>query len=102
GGYLSEEESPVGESPAINPDPLCDIVGDRDLVVLGNTDEFAGYVVPPNDFVLHETQPYLSTSTDRFGNRHYHETNSLGIHAAATIADETALLYEAARKADDR
>lgn len=87
GGYEPAETSATGEGPEINPDPLCKICGDEDLLVFGNTNDMTGYVVPPNDFILHPTQPYLSTATDRLGNRHYHETNSLGIKSAETIAD---------------
>ena len=44
-------------------------------------------MVPPNDFILHETQPYLSTAKDRFDRRHYHETNSLGYLTPFVVAD---------------
>ena len=57
-----------------------------------------GYVVPPNDFVLHPTQPYLSTAHDRFNNRHYHETNSLGLLAQESIADTFAAMMERIRE----
>ena len=87
GGYEPAETSATGTGPEINPAPLCDICGDDDLLVFGNTNDMTGYVVPPNDFILHPTQPYLSTATDRLGNRHYHETNSLGIRSCETIAD---------------
>ena len=54
----------------------------------------AGYVVTPNEFILNPTKPYLDTATDKFGDRHYHETNSLGESAAFTIAGEFAKLAE--------
>jgi hypothetical protein len=40
-----------------------------------------------NDFMLHESAPYLGKHKDRNGSNHYHETNSLGYLTAETIAD---------------
>ena len=87
GGYTEADISPTGKGPEINPAPLCEIAGDPDLIVYGNTNDMAGYVVPPNDFVLHPTQPYLNSTHDRFGDNHYHETNSMGPGTQKTIAD---------------
>ena len=87
GGYLPAARSPVGVGPEINPPPLCEIAGDPAMIVYGNTNDMTGYVLPPNDFLLHPTQPYLSSARDRFGDSHYHETNSMGPGAQKTIAD---------------
>ena len=87
GEYLSKEDSGTGEGPEINPTPLADIAGDKSIIVFGVSNDMTGYVVPPNDFVLHPTQPYLNTTSDRLGNRHYHETNALDANAQKTIAD---------------
>ena len=87
GSYLSAEESGTGEGPEINPTPLADIAGDHSIIVFGVSNDMTGYVVPPNDFVLHPTQPYLNTTSDRLDNRHYHETNALDANAQKTIAD---------------
>lgn len=87
GSYDDAEHSTTGKGPEINPEPLCDICGDRDLVVFGVTNDMTGYVVPPNDFVLNPGQPFLNGTRDRFGNNHYHETNSMGINTQKTIAD---------------
>ena len=54
---------------------------------MGVSNDMTGYMVPPNDFILHETQPYLSTAKDRFDRRHYHETNSLGYLTPFVVAD---------------
>lgn len=78
GHYDSAEESATGKGPEVNPTPLCEIANDPDLLVFGNTNDMTGYVVPPNDFVLHKTQPYLNKAYDRFDHDHYHETNSMG------------------------
>ena len=87
GSYLSAEKSGTGEGPEINPTPLADIAGDHSIIVFGVSNDMTGYVVPPNDFVLHPTQPYLNTTSDRLDNRHYHETNALDANAQKTIAD---------------
>ena len=87
GGYLSAEESAEGKSPMINPDPLVDIAGDKNLLILGVTNDFTGYVVPPNDFMLNPTTPYLDRARDRLGRGHYEETNSLGPNTAYVIAE---------------
>ena len=87
GEYLSAEDSGTGKGPEINPAPLADIAGDKSIIVFGVSNDMTGYVVPPNDFVLHPTQPYLNTTSDRLGNRHYHETNALDANAQKTLAD---------------
>ena len=78
GGAVSAEESATGKGPEINPPALVDVVGDKDLVVFCVTNDMTGYCVVPNDYILHETQPYIEQGTDVKGRRHYHETNSLG------------------------
>lgn len=87
GSYFSAEESGTGKGPEINPTPLAEIAGDESIIVFGVSNDMTGYVVPPNDFVLHPTQPYLNTTRDRLDNRHYHETNALDANAQQTIAD---------------
>ena len=78
GGAVSAGESATGKGPEINPPALVDVVGDKDLVVFCVTNDMTGYCVVPNDYILHETQPYIEQGTDVKGRRHYHETNSLG------------------------
>ena len=87
GGYEPRETSATGLGPEANPAPLCEIAGDDTMIVYGVTIYFTGYVVPPNDFVLHPTQPYLNSTHDRFDDNHYHETNSMGPGTQKTIAD---------------
>lgn len=86
GGAASAEESATGRGTEINPPTFTEIAGDEDLLVFGVSNDFTGYVIPPNDFILHETQPYLSNGKDRFGRGHYHETNSMGYSAAKTLS----------------
>ena len=87
GGYDSAEDSATGKGPEINPTPISEIAGDPDLLVFGVTNDMTGYVVPPNDFVLHPTQPYLNKAYDRLNHDHYHETNSMGFESQQVIAD---------------
>ncbi|MCQ2472341.1 MAG: hypothetical protein MJ147_09935 [Clostridia bacterium] len=94
GGYDSAEESSTGAGPEINPTPISEIAGDPDLLVFGVTNDMTGYVVPPNDFVLHKTQPYLNKAYDRFNRDHYHETNSMGIESQKILADTFTKLVE--------
>lgn len=87
GGFDEAEESATGKGPEINPTPISEIAGDPDLLVFGVTNDMTGYVVPPNDFVLHKTQPYLNKAYDRNNRDHYHETNSMGFESNQIIAD---------------
>lgn len=98
GGYLSEEESAEGKSPAVNPTPLTEIAGEKELLIFGLANDELGYVLPPNDFMLHPTQPYLDTPRDRLGRRHYEETNSLGPQTAQVLADCFADMMETVGK----
>ena len=90
GGYDEAEESSTGLGPEANPPALADVAYDPDLLVFGITNDMTGYVVPPNDFVLNPTQPYLNKAKDRFDRGHYHETNSMGEQAQAVIEEQFA------------
>lgn len=87
GGYLSAEESAEGKGPEINPKPLCEIVGDENLLIFGLANDEIGYIVAPNDFCLHPEIPYMDKTMDRLNRRHYEETNSLGPNTAYKIAE---------------
>ncbi len=87
GGYKSAETSPTGKGGEINPTPLAEIAGEPDMVVFGVSNDMTAYVVPPNDFILNPTQPYLNGYKDKFDLNHYHETNSMGIGAQKAVAD---------------
>lgn len=87
GGFLSAEDSATGKGAEANPPTLADIVDDNEILVLGLANDELGYVVPPNDFVLHPTAPYLENGRDKHNRRHYEETNSLGPDTAFVLAD---------------
>ena len=90
GGAAEADKSATGKGIEINPTPIIDIVGDKDLLVYCVTNDMTGYCVTPNDFILHETQPYIEQGKDVFDRRHYHETNSLGYLTNETIAENVA------------
>ncbi len=87
GGYLNEDESAEGLPPEINPEPLTEIAEDENLLIFGLANDELGYVLPPNDFMLNSDTPYLDRAIDRFGRRHYEETNSMGPDTAGIIAE---------------
>ena len=73
-----------------DPEPLCDIAkryGTEKLLVLGLCNDELGYILPQSNFKLNEELPYIETVKDPFGEDHYEETNSLGIHTAKIIAE---------------
>lgn len=86
GGALSAEESATGKGAEVNPALLCEIVGDEEILVMGLANDELGYVLPPNDFLLNAESPYLDRAIDKFGRRHYEETNSMGPNIAKEIA----------------
>ena len=86
GGYYDAATSPTGEGPEVNALPLAEITADNNMIIYGNTNDMTGYCMEKNVFVLNPTQPYLNTATDRFGERHYHETNSMGPRTHEMIA----------------
>ncbi len=90
GGAAPAELSATGKGTDINPTPLIDIVGDKDLLVFCVTNDMTGYCVTPNDYILHKTQPYIEQGKDVFDRRHYHETNSLGYLTNETMAENVA------------
>lgn len=94
GPYADAETSTTGKGPEINPAPLTEICGDKNLIVCGVSNDMTGYVVPPNDFVLNPTQPFLNGTRDRFDDNHYHETNSMGYNSQKIIADTFADVVE--------
>ncbi len=87
GHYSDSETSATGKGGEVNPTPLAEICGDENLIAFGVSNDMTGYVVPPNDFILNKTQPYLNSGEDKFGDNHYHETNSMGFDSQRIIAE---------------
>lgn len=90
GGAAEADKSATGKGIEINPTPVIDVVGDKELLVYGASNDMTGYCVTPNDFILHETQAYIEQGRDVFDRRHYHETNSLGYLTNETIVENVA------------
>ncbi|MCQ2462438.1 MAG: hypothetical protein MJ177_03415 [Clostridia bacterium] len=99
GGYLSAEESAEGKDPGINPQPLVETAEDENLLIFGLANDELGYVIPPNDFMLNDIQPYLDKAVDRHGRRHYEETNSTGPYTAQAISDNFKKILEKVKAA---
>ncbi len=85
GNFLSAENSANGtdaDYKALSESARCE-----HNFVLGLCNDELGYIIPENDFFLHEWFPYFNNSIDSFGRKHYEETNSLGPQAAGAILD---------------
>ena len=98
GGALSAEESGTGKGPEINPKLLCDIVDDEKILVFGLANDELGYILPPNDFILHKKSPYIENGRDMHDRRHYEETNSMGPKTAQVIADTVEEIVKAVKR----
>lgn len=98
GGALSAEASATGKGPEFNPKLLCDIVEDEKILVFGLANDELGYILPPNDFILHEKSPYINNGRDRHDRRHYEETNSMGPRTAQVIADTVEEIYKSIKR----
>ena len=85
GGYLSEEEASMG-GPEGNPLPLRELAKDENLIVFGLGNDELGYILPPNDYMLHPEKPFVEEPRDRHGRKHYEETNSAGPMTAVRVA----------------
>jgi len=55
--------------------------------VLGLCNDELGYIIPDNDFYLHEWLPYMNIPRDQFNREHYEETNSTGPATARIILE---------------
>jgi hypothetical protein len=80
-------------NPEVNPPTLAEISDNRDFLIFGLCNDMIGYIVPPGDFVIHDTQPYFQRGVSESGRSHYEETNSVGPLAAELIIGALAELY---------
>ena len=53
--------------------------------VIGLCNDELGYILPPDDFLVHPTLPYFERIEDEIGENHYEETNSAGIRTAQIL-----------------
>lgn len=87
GEFLTAEESATGKNADYK--TLKDMCSCEHQFVIGLCNDELGYIIPDNDFLLHEKTPYIDKATDRFDRGHYEETNSTGPNTARTILTET-------------
>ncbi len=85
GNFLSSEES--ANKTEANYKSLSEMAQCEHNFVLGLCNDELGYIIPENDFYLHEWIPYFNNAVDESGREHYEETNSLGPQAAGAILD---------------
>ena len=67
--------------------------------VMGLCNDELGYIIPDNDFYLHEWLPYMNIPKDAFGREHYEETNSTGPGTARVILEAMDALVASAKGA---
>ena len=75
--------------------PLKEIAasyGAENLLILGLANDELGYIVPPSDFLVNKTNPYLEKTMDLIGENHYEETNSVGPECAEVVAESFGFL----------
>ncbi len=65
--------------------------------VTGLCNDELGYIIPDNDFLLHQKTPYIDNAKDIFGRSHYEETNSTGPETARKILTEMQKLIGSAK-----
>ena len=85
GNFLSAEEA--ANSTEADYKSLSEMARCKHNFVLGLCNDEIGYIIPENDFLLHEWLPYFNNTDDENGRRHYEETNSLGPQTAGAILE---------------
>jgi len=85
GNFLPAEDSPLGF--AADYKVLSGLSDCDHQFVMGLCNDELGYIIPDNDFYLHEWLPYMNIPKDAFGREHYEETNSTGPGTARAILE---------------
>ena len=85
GNFLSADEA--ANRTEADYKPLCEMARCEHNFVIGLCNDELGYIIPENDFYLHEWFPYFNTTFDSDDRKHYEETNSLGPCAAGAILE---------------
>jgi len=70
----------------------------RRQIVFGMANNFTGYIIPDNDFLLHKWLPYILEGEDSSGEGHYEETNSAGPRTAAVLTDAFLGLFDSVKE----
>ncbi len=85
GGFLPASESSLGfdaDYKVLSQMSDCD-----NQFVLGLCNDELGYIIPDNDYMLHEWLPFANIPRDQFDREHYEETNSTGPQTARIILE---------------
>ncbi len=85
---------------AENPPSFSEILGTDRFLVIGLADDEVGYIVPPSDFRVDDTLPYLERANIN-GRSHYEETNSPGPETANVVARTLEALVRTIRETKD-
>lgn len=76
--------------------PLASMNSCEHNFVIGLCNDEIGYIIPENDFLLHEWLPYFNIPYDSFDRKHYEETNSVGPKTAGTLLEAMEKLINSA------
>ncbi len=85
GEFLDEKTSSTGTK--AHYEPLKNMGNAKHKFVVGLCNDELGYIVPENDFFLHNETPYINAMKDKFDRNHYEETNSTGPMTAGILLD---------------
>ena len=95
GNFLPAEKAANGTE--VNYKPLDEMSDCTHKFVIGLCNDEIGYIIPENDFYLHEWFPYFNTTVDESGRNHYEETNSTGPKTAGTLLEAMDELINSAK-----
>ena len=95
GNFLTAEAAANGTE--VDYKPLTEMSDCKHKFVVGLCNDEIGYIIPENDFFLHEWLPYFNTTVDAAGRNHYEETNSTGPETAGTLLDAMDGLIESVK-----
>lgn len=85
GNFLPAEDSALGFAASYK--VLSQMSNCEHQFVMGLCNDELGYIIPDNDYMLHEWLPFLNIPKDAFGRQHYEETNSTGPATARVILE---------------
>ena len=97
GGFMGKEESALGKAYPRGAIFAClDEHGfaSNHRILFGKANNFLGYIIPENDFVLDPLLPYFNIGSDRNGKAHYEESVSPGPQAAKVFTEGFRALFE--------
>lgn len=96
GNFLSAEDAANGTEADYT--VLSEMSDCEHNFVLGLCNDELGYIMPDNDFMLHEWLPYFNIAYDEADRKHYEETNSVGPETARILLDSMKELIESTKQ----